>query len=274
MLENVNLERELSKAEYNESLPRLQRRLYDLEKACWDHGVPSVVVFEGWDASGKGGAIATLTERLDPRGFRMYAITPPRTHENQFPWLRRFWLKTPNRGEMAIFDRSWYRRVLEKRVDHVIPPAQWKQAYRDIAEFERMLADDGTAIIKLFFHISKKEQARRFKKILADPLEAWRISREDLDHSEQYDQFAEAVEDMLELTEAPHASWTIVEATCKRFARKKVFDTIIHALTRRLGDLAPPDQVSDDKAGQDAELRTAMRQIKRSVRQRSHAQEA
>jgi polyphosphate kinase 2 (PPK2 family) len=274
MLENVNLERELSKGEYNAALPRLQRRLYDLEKACWDNGVPSLVVFEGWETSGKGGAIATLTERLDPRGFRMYSITPPRTHENQFPWLRRFWLKTPNRGEMAIFDRSWYRRVLEKRVDRIIPPEQWKQAYQDIVEFERMLADDGVVLVKLFFHISKKEQGRRFKKILADPLEKWRISQEDLEHSKQYDEFSEAVEDMLERTEAAHASWTIVEATCKRWARKKVFDTIIHALSKRLGPLAPPEQLTEAQAGHDAELRSAMQKIKRSVRRRSHAQEA
>ncbi len=175
---------------------------------------------------------------------------------------------------MAIFDRSWYRRVLEKRVDGIIPEAQWRQAYRDIVEFERMLADDGVVIIKLFFHISKAEQEKRFKKILADPLEAWRISKEDLEHSKHYDEFALAVEDMLELTEAPHASWTIVEATCKRYARRKVFDTIIHALTKRLGSLAPPEQISAAEEGHDQELRSAMRKIKRSVRQRSHAQEA
>jgi polyphosphate kinase 2 (PPK2 family) len=274
MLENVNLQRELDRREYDKVLPELQRRLYDLEKACWDHGVPSIVVFEGWEASGKGGAIATLTERLDPRGFKMHAITPPRTSEMRFPWLRRFWLRVPERGEMAIFDRSWYRRVLEKRVDRIIREEQWRQAYQDIVEFERMLAEDGTVIVKFFFHISQEEQKRRFRKILKDPLEAWRISKEDLKHSKLYPEFAEAVEDMLELTEAGHAPWTIVEATCRRYARRKVFETLIRALEQRLGSLAPIPAVSPADTGRDQELRTAMRKLKRSVRRHSGKERA
>ncbi|MGA1997425.1 MAG: hypothetical protein ABSH45_16750, partial [Bryobacteraceae bacterium] len=137
MLENINLTRKLSREEYKRVLPALQLRLYDLEKACWDKGVPSMVIFEGLDAAGKGTAIAALTERLDPRGFRLYPITAPRTYEQQYPWLWRFWLKTPNRGEMLLFDHSWYERVLGERVDGTIPEKAWRQAYRDIAEFER-----------------------------------------------------------------------------------------------------------------------------------------
>lgn len=269
MLENVNLERALSKEEYEACIPRLQRRLYDLEKACWDHGVPSVVVFEGWEASGKGGAIATLTQRLDPRGFKMYAITAPRTYETRFPWLRRFWLRVPNRGEMAIFDRSWYRRVLEKRVDRAIPETAWRQAYLDIIEFERMLACDGVVFIKLFFHISKAEQKRRIKKILADPLEAWRVGPEDRKHVKVYDKLLEAAEEMLEKTEGPHAPWTIVEATCRRYARRKTLEVLIHALERRLGPLSPPETIAAEPAGRDQELRTAMREVTRSAKRRS-----
>ena len=115
-----------------------------------------MIVFEGWDASGKGTAIAALTQRLDPRGFKLYPITAPRTYEQQRPWLWRFWLKVPNRGEMVIFDRSWYWRVLDERVEGTVPEKAWREAYRDIVEFERMLADDGAVILKFFLHISQE----------------------------------------------------------------------------------------------------------------------
>ncbi len=171
MLENINLKKkELSREEYKQALPELQRRLYDLQKACWDQHVPTVVVIEGWDASGKGTTINTLTQRLDPRGFKLYPITAPRTYEQQRPWLWRFWVRVPNRGEMVIFDHSWYSRVLEERVQRTVPEQAVREAFRDIVEFERMLADDGTAILKLFLHISKKEQSRRFRALEADPL--------------------------------------------------------------------------------------------------------
>ena len=138
MLENINLKAKLSHNEYKEALPALQRRLYDLERACWEQGIPSIILFEGWDASGKGTAIAGLTQRLDPRGFKLYPITAPRTYEQQRPWLWRFWLKVPNKGEMVILDRSWYFRVLDERVERAIPEKAWRDAYRDIVEFEGM----------------------------------------------------------------------------------------------------------------------------------------
>ena len=147
-----------------------------------------MIVFEGWDASGKGTTIAALTQRLDPRGFKLYPITAPRTYEQQRPWLWRFWLKVPNRGEMVIFDHSWYGRVLEERVERNDREKDWRQAYRDIVEFERMLADDGTTILKFFLHISKKEQKQRFEAIEADPLEAWRVTKADWAGNKKYDE--------------------------------------------------------------------------------------
>ena len=259
MLENINLKRKLSREEYKRALPAVQHRLYDLEKACWDHGVPTVIVFEGWDAAGKGTAIAALTQRLDPRGFKLYPITAPRTYEQQRPWLWRFWLKVPNRGEMVIFDRSWYFRVLDERVERTIPEKAWRPAYRDIVEFERMLADDGTVILKFFLHISKKEQRERFRAIKANPLEAWRVSDADWARQKKYDEYLAAIEEMLELTESEYAPWTIVEATSKWFARKRIFDTIVAALEKRLGADAPPPAVEVPAvAAKDAELREAM----------------
>jgi polyphosphate kinase 2 (PPK2 family) len=175
--------------------------------------------------------------------------------------LWRFWLKVPDRGEIVLFDQSWYGRVLEERVERAIPEEAWRQAYRDIVEFERMLADDGTTILKFFLHISKKEQKERFKAIQQDPLEAWRVTPEDWSRHKKYDQYLAATEEMLELTESEYAPWTIVEATSKWYARTKVFETIIAAIERRLGANAPPRIVIEDAATKDADLRAAMESL-------------
>jgi len=258
MLENVNLKRKLSREEYKGALPGLQQRLYDLEKACWHHGIPVVIVFEGWDAAGKGGAISALTQRLDPRGFKLHAINVPRTFEQQRPWLWRFWLRVPERGEIVIFDRSWYRRVLDDRVERIVPQETWRDAYRDIVDFERMLAADGTAIVKFFLHISKKEQKERFRAIGKDPLERWRITDSDWARHEKYDKYLAAAEEMLEVTDTEFAPWNIVEATSKWFARKKVFDTLVGVMEARLGKDAPPRVEIAETSARDAELRAAM----------------
>ena len=263
MLENLNLKKKLTTEEYKRVVPGLQARLYDLEKACWDNGIPSVILFEGWDASGKGTTIRALTQRLDPRGFKLYPITAPRTYEQQRPWLWRFWLKVPNRGEMVIFDHSWYGRVFQERVQGVVPEKAVQQAFRDIIDFERMLADDGTVILKFFLHISRKEQRRRFDAIACDPLEAWRVTKEDWARHKKYEQYLAAAEEMLELTELDYAPWTIVEATSKSYTRKCVFETIISALEKSLGPKAPPRADAADDRSRDAELRNAMDNLTR-----------
>jgi polyphosphate kinase 2 (PPK2 family) len=261
MLENINLARKLSRDEFKSVLPGLQERLYDLEKACWDQNVPTIMVFEGWDASGKGTAIGGLTQRLDPRGFKLHPITAPRTYEQQRPWLWRFWLKVPNRGEMILFDHSWYGRVLEERVERIIPEKAWRQAYRDIIEFERTLADDGTTILKFFFHISNKEQRKRFEAIEADPLEAWRVTAADWARQKKYDDYLAATEEMLEQTDTEYAPWTIIEATSKWHARKKLFDTIIAAIEKRLGPNAPPRSAASAETSEDADVRAAQESL-------------
>ena len=252
MLEKIDLNRKLSKKEYREAMPRLQRRLYDLEKACWDAKIPSIILFEGWDASGKGTSINLLTSRLDPRGFKLYPIQAPRTFETHMPWLWRFWLKTPNYGEMAIFDRSWYGRLLVERVEGLTPEAEWRKGYRDISDFERTLADDGTVILKFFFHISKEEQERRFRRLEKDPLERWHVQPEDWEHHRKYDQYLRATEEMLERTDTEWGPWTIVEATDRRWARARIFRTIIRrleeALTRRGFELPPVGRAEDAEA--------------------------
>lgn len=258
MLENVNLARKLARQEYDEILPSLQRRLYDLEKACWDHHIPSMIVFEGWDAAGKGSAISTITQRLDPRGFKLHSVHAPRTVEQNHPWLWRFWLNVPNRGEMVLFDQSWYGRVVGDRVEGRVTEEEWRTAYRDILEFERMLADDGAVILKFFFHISKKEQKKRFEKIEQNPLESWRVTKDDWARHKKYDEYVLAIEEMFEQTESEYGPWTIVEATSRWWARKKIFDTLIAALEERLGRDAPPEDAAVDDAARDADLRAAM----------------
>jgi len=236
MLEKIDLTRELPKQEYKALMPRLQRRLYDLEKACWDAKMPSVIVFEGWDAAGKGTSINILTSRLDPRGFKLYPIQAPRTFETHLPWLWRFWQKLPNYGEMAIFDRSWYGRVLVERLEGLTPLQDWRKGYRDIADFERTLADDGYVLIKFWLHISKEEQKRRFKTLEKDPLKSWHVQPEDWEHHRKYDEYVLAVEEMLERTDTEWGPWTIVEATDRRWARVKIFQTIIQRLEEALNE--------------------------------------
>lgn len=247
MLEQVNLDRKLKAQEYKRLLPGLQRRLYDLEKACWDERIPSIVIFSGWDAAGKGSAISAVTERLDPRGFKLHKTQAPRTYEKQYPWLWRFWQRIPSYGEMAIFDLSWYQSVLTERVDKIVPKKVWRRAYRDIVEFERMLADDGTAIVKFWLHISKKEQRKRFRKLEKDPLESWRVTDTDRAHHHHYDDYLLAAEEMFERTDTERGPWTIVEATNRWYARRKIFETLIAALEARLGPDAPPHFTEEER---------------------------
>ena len=271
MLEKIDLSRSLTKEEYKAQIPHAQRRLYDLEKALWDARIASVIVFEGWDAAGKGTSINLLTSRLDPRGFKLYPIQEARTFEKHLPWLWRFWLKLPNYGEMAIFDRSWYGRVLVERVEELTPVREWRKGFRDIVDFERSIADDGYLVTKFWLHISKKEQKRRFKRLEKDPLKSWHVQPEDWEHHRKYGKYLVAVEEMLERTDTEWGPWTIVEATDKRWARVKTFQTIIQrfeeALRERGCELPqgapskppepkdhPAEAPPDDEAAADSEV--------------------
>jgi AMP-polyphosphate phosphotransferase len=230
MLEKLDLNKTMKRAEWKELRLPLQIRLYDLQKAAYDIGLPVIVLFEGWDAAGKGTSIGMLTQRLDPRGFKVWPIRAARTYEMNHPWLWRFWLKLPNRGEIAIFDRSWYGRVLVERVEKLIPEEDWRTAYRDIADFEQMLAEDGHVIVKFWLHISRDQQRRRFKLLGRDPLESWHVEPEDWEHHRKYDEYLRATEEMLERTDTEWGPWTIVEATDQPYTLWKVLSTLTDAL--------------------------------------------
>jgi len=235
MLDKVDLNKKLAKTVYKRLMPELRSRLFRVQKASWDAGIPVIILFEGWDAAGKGTSIQQLTRPLDPRGYKLYPIRAARTYEKRHPWLWRFWLKTPARGEWAIFDRSWYGRVMVERVEELIPEKQWRRAYRDIVDFERTLADDGHLIIKFFLHISRVEQKRRFEKLSRDPLTAWHVTEEDWEHYRRYEDWFLAYEEAFERTETEWGPWTIVEATDRRHTRVKIYQTVIMSLEERLG---------------------------------------
>jgi len=240
MLEKIDLDRALPKAEFKPRFEWLQERLMDLQNACWKAKIGSILVFEGWDAAGKGTVVNSLTQRLEPRGFRLYSIQAPRTYEASLPWLWRFWEKLPNYGEMAIFDRSWYGRVLVERVEKLTPKERVLAGYQDVANFERALADDGYMILKFFLHISKQEQRRRFKALQKDPLNAWHVQPEDWEHHRKYRKYTRAAEDMFSRTETEWAPWTIVEATDLRWARVRVFETIVRRFEETLQTRGAP----------------------------------
>jgi AMP-polyphosphate phosphotransferase len=235
MLENVDLSAKVDKDSYKARMTELSERLYRVQQGSWSAGVPVIILFEGWDAAGKGSTIHALTDPIDPRGYKIYPIRASRTYEKKRPWLWRFWNKIPARGEWAIFDRSWYGRVLVERMLKLATREEWECAYRDIVDFERTLADDGALILKFFLHISKKEQKKRFKKLEDDPLNAWRVTKEDWRNHDRYNAWVELYEEMLQKTETEWGPWTIVPATSRRSTNLKVYETIIAALEDRLG---------------------------------------
>jgi polyphosphate kinase 2 (PPK2 family) len=230
MLETLDLKASLSKAQYAKEMPELQEKLRKLQYAAQDAEVPVVICLEGWDTAGKGQIVKKLTEKLDPRLFRVHPGTSPTPLEQRFHFLWRYQTALPNDGEMAVFDHSWYGRVLVERCDKLIPKKIWRDAYQQINEFERWLTDDGQVLLKFWMHISKREQKKRFRACLKDPLLKWKITKEYRRHHKDYAKWVKAVEEMLAKTDTPNAPWTVVEANDIRWARVKVFGAIVKAM--------------------------------------------
>ena len=206
-------------------------------------GPPVLVVFEGWDASGKGGSIKRLVAPLDPRHVRVVQFAAPTADEKRHHFLWRFWPPLPGWGGMAVFDRSWYGRVLVERVDGLADAEQWLRAYDEINDFERSLADEGTIVVKLWLHISEAEQLKRFEQRAADPLKAWKLTEEDWSNRAKRPEYEQAIEDMIDRTDRPRAPWNLVAAESKRYARVAVLRTVneaIEAGMRTWGQEPPP----------------------------------
>jgi polyphosphate kinase 2 (PPK2 family) len=235
-LDELDLSRKLSKIEEAERLAAAQQRLLELRLVLGglvgDRGIgpPVCVVFEGWDASGKGGAIKRLVAGLDPRHVRVEQFAAPTHDEKRHHWLWRFWPALPGWGGMAVLDRSWYGRVLVERVEKLATRDQWSRAYGEINDYERMLVDEGMIFVKFFFHISDSKQLKRFEARERDPLKSWKLTDEDWRNRKKRKQYLAAIEEMLERTDTRWAPWHPVEADSKRWARVKVVETVNAAL--------------------------------------------
>ena len=234
MLEKIDLSKKTSKEEFKNIKNVLENKLGELQRQVRALKIPAVIVFEGWDAAGKGTMINNLILTFDPRGFTVYPINAPNEEERMRPFLWRHWIKTPAKGRIAVFDRSWYGRVQVERVDKLVKKKEWKTAFADINSFERQLADDGFIIIKFYLHIDKKEQKRRFKKLQNNPATAWKVTEDDWKHHKQYQDYYAAADDMLVKTDTDYAPWTVVEAHDRRFATIKIYKTVIDAFERAI----------------------------------------
>ena len=234
MLEKVDLTLKLEPDDYERKIVRLQNTLHLLGFQVYNQKRPVVVVFEGWDAAGKGGAIKRLTERIDPRGFVVWPIAAPQGDDKVRHYLYRFWRRLPEAGKIAIFDRSWYGRVMVERVEGFCSKDAWLRAYSEINQFERHLVDFGTIVLKFWVHISQDEQLRRFKERESIGYKSWKLTDEDGRNRGKWEDYERAVEDMLLKTSTLRAPWTVIEGNDKLYGRVKILKTVVDKLSREL----------------------------------------
>ncbi len=236
MLETLDLTKKLTPQEYREQLVEHQLQLRELAYQLYVHKRILVVVYEGWDAAGKGGNIKRITERLDPRGYEVFPIAAPQGEDKTHHYLWRFWrrIRPPDEKQVQIFDRSWYGRVLVERLEGFCTETEWKRAYREINEFERQLTDFGVTLVKFWIQISKDEQLRRFQERQTTPYKAWKLTDEDWRNRAKWEVYDQAIEEMLLKTSTLNAPWTVVEGNDKYYARVKTVRTLVEALERDL----------------------------------------
>jgi polyphosphate kinase 2 (PPK2 family) len=239
-LADVDLSQKLSKAEEKKQLKAAQKRLVHLRLLLGgligpgEIGPPLLVLFEGWDASGKGGAIKRLTERLDPRHVRVRSFSAPTHDEKRHHFLWRFWPALPGWGGMAVLDRTWYGRVLVERVEGFATEEAWRRAYGEIVDLEDTLAAEGMIIVKLWLHVSPEEQLRRFEARQTDPYRAWKLTDEDWRNRGRREEYEAAVEEMLDRTDTAVAPWHVIAGDDKRWARVAVVRTVCDEIERAL----------------------------------------
>ncbi len=220
--------------EYKAILKELQKRLQALQPFLWKKRVPVIIAFEGWDAAGKGGTIRRISSALDPRGYEVYPISGPEKFEKERIYLWRFWTKLPPAGHIAIFDRSWYGRVLVERVEELCSPEEWKAAYREINEFEQMLWENGAILLKFWLQIDKKTQLLRFEERQQTPEKQWKITPEDWRNREKWELYEQAANDMFKNTHTSWAPWHVIPSVDKKHARLETLRIIIETVEERL----------------------------------------
>jgi polyphosphate kinase 2 (PPK2 family) len=227
------------KGHYSDDLAAIQDRLARILVSYIVHRKRALVVLEGWDAAGKGGAIQRLTAKWDPRAFSVWPISAPTAAEKARHFLWRFWTRLPGAGEIAVFDRSWYGRVLVERVEGFASEAEWRRGYDEINEFEAQQNFDGTTIVKLFFHITQETQDERLKARLEHPWKRWKVTAEDFRNRARRADYVAAVEEMLERTDTRWAPWTVIDGNNKKAARIAALTAVADALEREVS-MKPP----------------------------------
>ncbi len=224
---------------YEKQLKKLQKYMLKVQQAYFHQGRRAVIVMEGWDAAGKGGGIRRLTEKLDPRGFRVHPISAPTKEEQGIHYLYRFQSRLPKPGSLCIFDRSYYGRVLVERVEKFATKHQWQRAYQEINEFERLLMDDGAKVVKMFLHIDQKEQLHRFDERLHNPVKRWKLTQEDIRNHLRWSDYETAIDDMFKYTSTEAAPWHLIPANKKWYSRIAVLETVTRELAKGV-DITPP----------------------------------
>lgn len=235
VLDNLDLEKDMGRNVYKKELQKYQELLHSLELEIYHRGLPVITLFEGIDAAGKGGAIKRLAQCLYPRNYEVVPVGAPNDWELNHHYLWRFWRELPARGQIKIFDRSWYGRVLVERVENLATIEEWKRGYREINEMEENLDRFGAVIIKFWLQIDRNEQLARFEARKEDPDKEWKLTEEDWRNREKWDQYMEAAREMLFRTSTSYAPWTVVEANSKQYARIKVLKTVCETVEKALG---------------------------------------
>jgi len=213
--------------------------MLQVQQAYFHQNRRAILVFEGWDASGKGGAIRRITEKLDPRGVTVHPISAPTPLEQSKHYLHRFQARLPEAGTIAIFDRSWYGRVLVERIEGFATEKEWQRAYQEINEFERSLIDDGVRIVKVFMHITPEEQLKRFEERLNNPVKRWKLTTEDIRNRAKWEEYETSTNEMFQYTSTEAAPWNIIRGNHKWFARIDVLKTVVNQLAEGI-DTSPP----------------------------------
>ena len=234
VLKKVDLTKKLDRETYEKKLEELQKKLTLLHSEIYAKRIPVVLAFEGWDAGGKGGAIKRLTRALDPRGYTVNPTSSPNDIERAHHYLWRFWTRMPKDGHIAIFDRTWYGRVMVERIEGFCTTQEWQRAFKEMNQMEQQLVNHGAIVIKFWMHIDKEEQERRFKERQENPDKQWKITDEDWRNREKWELYEQAVDEMMVRTSTVNAPWVIVEGNDKLYARIKVLETVVDALEKRL----------------------------------------
>ncbi len=234
VLSTLDMGKRLWKAEYKKALGKLHSRLFDLQRAARKEGVSMILVFEGWDAAGKGGAIRRLVRELDARFYQVIAVAAPTEEERAHHYLWRFWRNVPRAGRVTIFDRSWYGRVLVERIEGFAHEEEWRRAYAEINDFESELAGHGIVLKKFWIHVTPKEQEKRFEARAKDPLKSWKLTEEDWRNRDRWEAYEQAVNDMVERTSTQTSPWVLIEGNDKKHARVRVLDEVCAALEKAL----------------------------------------